>query len=29
MDILYELKDVLADEDFDKMKYILTPPTGC
>ena len=29
MDILFDLKDILSDEDFDKMKYILTPPTGC
>lgn len=29
MDILDDMKDILSDEDFDKMKYILTPPTGC
>jgi hypothetical protein len=29
MDILNDLKDILHQDDFDKMKYILTPPTGC
>jgi len=29
MDILEDLKDILRTEDYDKMKYILTPPTGC